>query len=136
MSAPGYGLVGKESRVLRFDARVTLHLARPLEEAQKLFALTPRESEELQEADALHFYAGVGFNSPAEIGATPRREVMAASRVPQKAQDVAHGRNQYIGEHAKRTRSLPLLAIQLGLHSDGSPWLRNNTRQLPVPVLA
>ena len=37
----------------------------------------------------MHFDAGVGLDAPAKVGTAPRREVMTAGGVPEKAQDIA-----------------------------------------------
>jgi hypothetical protein len=77
-------------RVLRFYASVFSHLARPSEKTQNLHALAPGKTAEFDKADPVHPDSRVGFQTPAQIGAPPWRQVMAASRVPQKSQNVPH----------------------------------------------
>ena len=60
---------------------VTLHLSRPAEEAPEFVTLTPHEFPELQEADLRHLNAGVGFDAPEKIWATPGSKAMAAGGV-------------------------------------------------------
>ena len=88
----------RSSRVLRLDPGIAFHFAGPLQEAKQLHAFAPSESKKFEETDAMHLDTGVGFNPPAQIGAAPGGEAMAAGRVPQEAQDVMHRCNQYIGD--------------------------------------
>src|SRR5581483_9825 len=75
---------------LRPGSRVALHLRSPLQETPEIAALSPDEGPELDEVDLLHFDATVGFHAPQQIRAAPRRQPVAASCVPEKAQQIAH----------------------------------------------
>ena len=66
------------------------HLSGPLEKSPEILSLVPEKLPEFQEANLLHFDAAVRFNSPQEIGATPRSKAMAAAGVPHEAKHVAH----------------------------------------------
>src|SRR4051794_36760955 len=76
--------------ILGLGTRITIHLGGPFKEAHKFLTLSQQESPELKESDLVHLYAAIRFNTPAQIWAAPRGEMMAASCVPQEAQDVAH----------------------------------------------
>src|SRR5580692_5504904 len=78
------------SRTLRFGVGPSLHLARPLEKAPQVTALAPHEFPKFQKADLRHLHAGIGLNAPQQIGAPPRRQPMALSGIPKKANLVAH----------------------------------------------
>ena len=54
-----------------------------------MVALAPHEFPKLYEADLFHLHARVGLDAPQKVRAAPRSQVMAASGVPEKAQDVA-----------------------------------------------
>src|SRR5579863_6315478 len=54
-------------------------------------ALAPGEFPEFQQADLVHLYTSVGFDSPQQIRAAPRGKVVSAGGVPQEAEHVAHG---------------------------------------------
>jgi hypothetical protein len=69
---------------------ITLHLARPPEEAPEVLALTPHELPEFQKTDLFHLDAGVGFDSPKEIWASPGSKAVAFRRIPKKTNLVAH----------------------------------------------
>lgn len=69
---------------------VTFHLARPPEEAPKVLALTPHEFPEFQKTDLFHLDAGIGFDSPEKIWASPWSKAVASRRIPKKANLVAH----------------------------------------------
>ena len=89
-------------RVLRLDSSVSLHLGRPLQKAPQLFTLAPHEPAELQKPDALHLDSGIGLDPPAQIGATPWRQAVTPTRVPDKTQNIAHRYSQYIGAKSGR----------------------------------
>jgi hypothetical protein len=65
---------------------VAVHLAGPFEEAPKAAALSPEKLPELEKTDLRHFEAGIRFHTPEQIGTAPRREAVAASRIPEEAQ--------------------------------------------------
>ena len=69
---------------------IALHLVGPTQEAPEFVTLAPHEFPELQKADLLHLDAGVGFDSPEKVRASPRGKAMAAGSVPQKADLVPH----------------------------------------------
>lgn len=70
---------------------VALDFACPSEEAPQVIALSPHKFPEFQEADLLHFDAGVGFDAPEQIGTAPRSEAMSLGGVPHEADAVPHG---------------------------------------------
>src|SRR5271165_2939405 len=70
---------------------VAFHLAGPLQKAPQFHTLAPDEFPEFQETDLRHFYAGVGFDAPQQVGAPPRGQAMAFGGIPQKAELGAHG---------------------------------------------
>lgn len=69
---------------------VPLHLRRPLEESPQISALAPGKFPELQKTDLLHLYSAVGLDSPKQVPAAPRSQVMTASSIPQKSHDINH----------------------------------------------
>jgi len=52
----------------------------------------PHEGNELEKADFMHLDAGVGLEAPAQVRTPPRGQVVAASGIPEEAEDVAHKR--------------------------------------------
>src|SRR5262249_16921189 len=46
----------------------------------------------------VHFDTGIGFDSPAQIGAAPRGKPVSTRCIPQKAENVAHRYSQYSEE--------------------------------------
>ena len=67
-----------------------MHLGEPVEEAEKLAAFGEEEVEEVAGADGFGVEAGVGFETPAEVGAAPGAETMAASGGPEEADGFEH----------------------------------------------
>ena len=68
-----------------------VHFARPLQKTPQIAALSPEKFPEFNKPDLLHLKAAVGLNAPEQIRASPRRQTMAASRVPHEAKDGEHG---------------------------------------------
>ena len=66
------------------------HLSGPLQEAPEIVTLAPHELPEFQKSNLGHFHAGVSFDAPEQIGASPWSEAVSLSRVPKKTQLVAH----------------------------------------------
>lgn len=73
------------------------HLGEPAGEAQQLPALAGEEAGEVARADGLCVEAGVGFEPPAEVGASPGAEAVAAGGVPEKAESFEDGRPPWRG---------------------------------------
>jgi hypothetical protein len=71
---------------------MVLHLRRPLKESPQISTLSPGKFPELQKADLLHLNSAVGLDSPKQIPAAPRGQVMTTSSVPQKSHDINHPR--------------------------------------------
>src|SRR5277367_2159455 len=69
---------------------VALHLTRPTQEPQKLPLLLPEEIQEIARPHRLSLLSRVGLQPPPEIGAPPRPKPIAARRIPQKSQLLAH----------------------------------------------
>lgn len=69
---------------------VAVHLSGPHQKSPKIVALAPHELPKFQKADLLHLDAGIGFDSPQEVGAAPGRETMAFSGIPEKTKPMAH----------------------------------------------
>lgn len=69
---------------------IVIHLTRPLQEAPQALALGPQEFPKFQETDLGHFDARKGFDAPEEIGTTPRRNAVAARRIPYKPEHLSH----------------------------------------------
>lgn len=83
-------------RIPRLDASVLSHFAGPAEKAQNLQPFAPGEAPEFDKADAVHPDPRIGFQTPAQVRAPPRRQMMAASCVPEKSQDVPHSYSRRI----------------------------------------
>ena len=69
---------------------VTLHVPGPAQETPEVVALAPHEFPKFYKTNLLHLDAGVGFNPPKKVRATPRSQVMATGGVPEEA-DLLHG---------------------------------------------
>src|SRR5271169_5947127 len=69
---------------------IAIHLACPFQKAPEMDALRPQEFPEFKETDLRHLDAGVGFDSPEQIGAAPGRDAMAASGSPEEAEHLKH----------------------------------------------
>ena len=80
-----------ELRTLRLGMDVALHFRGPFQKAPQILALPPGELPELQESDLLHLHPTISFDSPQQVRAAPRSKVVAAGRVPQESEHVAHG---------------------------------------------
>ena len=57
-------------------------LCGPVQVASQFFTVGPAETEELARGDFVRVQAGVGFDSPAQIGASPRCEAIAPGQTP------------------------------------------------------
>jgi len=69
---------------------VGLHLGEPVEEAEELGAFGEEEAEEVAGTDFFGMEAGVGFESPFEVGAAPGAEVVAAGGGPEEFDGFEH----------------------------------------------
>lgn len=77
-------------QVPRFGMGIAVHLGSPFQKAPQISALAPQKFPEFQKTDLGHLDTGVSLDAPEQVGAAPRREAMAFSRVPQKTKSVAH----------------------------------------------
>jgi hypothetical protein len=69
---------------------VGVHLGEPVEEVEDLAAFGAEEVEEVAEADVFGVEAGVGFETPLEVGAAPGAEVMTAGGGPEEVEGFEH----------------------------------------------
>src|ERR1700753_2067516 len=60
-------------------------VSRPGEKTHQLRFLPPKKKPEEAGVDGVCLAAGVGFNAPFQVFATPGGEAMASCRIPQKA---------------------------------------------------
>src|SRR5579875_1144367 len=67
-------------------ARFALQRARPAQKAQQFPACRPEKSEHAGRPQRLRAPARIGFDAPADIGASPRHQPVAAGCVPEKSQ--------------------------------------------------
>jgi hypothetical protein len=111
---------------------VAFHFSGPLQKTPEISAFPPGKFPKLQQADLVHFYAGVGLDPPQQIRAAPRGEVMSAGGIPQEADNVAHEdmiQNSFATEVAEKTlRRLPQRAQRKALTTkdtkehEGNQW--------------
>jgi len=83
---------GRAATTLSVLSRLALHLPRPAQKAQKLPPLRPQKSKHIPGGQRLGAPAGVGLHPPAQIFAPPRRQPVAARRIPQESQSCQHVR--------------------------------------------
>src|SRR6267378_2331431 len=76
--------------VLRLRPCVVFHFGGPAQKSSELSAFAEQEAPEFEEADLIHFQAGVGFHAPAQIGAAPGRQMVASRCVPKKSKYQPH----------------------------------------------
>lgn len=69
---------------------VGVHLGEPVEEADELAAFGEEEVEKVAGTDLFGMKAGVGLESPLEVGAAPGAEVVAAGGGPEKFDGFEH----------------------------------------------
>ena len=69
---------------------VGVHLGEPVEEAEELAAFGAEEVEEVAGADGFGVEAGVGFETPLEVGAAPGAEVVATGGGPEEFDGFEH----------------------------------------------
>src|SRR5262249_41882902 len=81
---------GLVSKMFWFRVDVVVHLAGPLQESPQAVAFGPQKLPEFEEADLGHLNAGVRFDAPEQVGATPGGDPVAASRIPEEAQHLSH----------------------------------------------
>src|ERR1700722_8725079 len=78
----------------------------PTEEAHQLCPLLPEEGPEVFGVNGVSLTAGIGFNAPLEVFATPRSQPMTPRRIPQKAN--RHARAPLRKVYPRRNRRLRL----------------------------
>jgi hypothetical protein len=59
-------------------------------EVEELAALGEEEVQEVAEADLFGVQAGVGFQTPLEVGTAPGSEVVTASGCPEESEGLKH----------------------------------------------
>ena len=69
---------------------VGVHLGEPVGEVEELAAFGEEEVEEVAGADGFGVEAGVGFETPAEVGAAPGAEAVAAGGGPEEVEGFEH----------------------------------------------
>lgn len=71
-------------------AGFALDPAGPKEEAEKLPALRPEETDDVAKAKLVCPHAGVGFHAPPQVLTSPWGEARTARRVPEKSNRCEH----------------------------------------------
>ncbi len=74
----------------RSPPRLALNLPCPRKKAQQLPPRSPDERKDARRSQCIGPLAGIGLDPPAQIIASPRREPVASSCIPDKAQRLKH----------------------------------------------
>ncbi len=76
--------------IFRLHPGETFHICGPVQEPNEFALFSPQESKELEEANLMHFDAGIGLNSPTQVRTPPGGQMMAAGCIPKEPEDVPH----------------------------------------------
>src|SRR5207248_1641281 len=75
---------------LLWGIRVALHLTRPPEKPQELPLFLPEDIPEVASPHRICFLARISLKPPTQIRTPPRPQAVAARRIPEKPQLLAH----------------------------------------------